>query len=354
MLTKLNRYIITSSPTISELLKPSTLEKYDPSGMHKIYDDWPRLAKEAYYSEYEPAIFENVDHIIFSGMGGSGAMGDFLSSILSKTNVHVCTVKGYTLPKTVDSKTLVITSSVSGNTEETLTVLRTAHKLGTKLIGFSSGGKMEQFCKKNKIEFRKIPLVHSPRASFPVFLYSMLRVLNSEILIKKQDILDSIQHLTKLQKTISSSNLTRTNVSLQLANWITGIPIIYYPFGLQAAAVRFKNSLQENAKLHVMIENVIESSHNGIVAWEKPSIVQPVLIEGADDYFKTKQRWKILKAYFSKHDIDYWEIRSIKSSIISKLITLIYLLDYSALYKAILSKTDPSPVESIDFMKSKL
>lgn len=327
------------------------LNKYDPSGMYKIYDYWPRLAKNAYESDYDSVTFEDIDHIIFSGMGGSGAIGDFLSAILSKTNVHVCTVKGYTLPKTVDSKTLIITSSVSGNTEETLTVLRTAHTLGSKIIGFSSGGKLEQFCKKNKIEFRKIPLVHSPRASFPIFLYSMLRVLKSVVPVKKSDVLESIHQLTLMQKKISSSNLTKTNPSLQFANWISGIPVIYYPFGLQAAAVRFKNSLQENAKLHAMTENVIEASHNGIVAWERPSNVQPVLIEGADDYFKTKERWKILKKYFSNNDIDYWEVKSIEGNIISKLINLIYFLDYSTLYKAVLSKEDPSPVKSIDYIK---
>lgn len=330
------------------------LKKYDPSGMHTIYDDWPKLAREAYESDYEPVSFENIDHIIFAGMGGSGAIGDFLSSILSKTDVHVCIVKGYTLPKTVDSKTLVITSSVSGNTEETLTVLHTAHNLGSKIIGFSSGGKMERFCKKNKIEFRNVPLVHSPRASFPVFLYSMLKVLNSVIPVKKSDIVESINQMDILQKAICSSNLTKTNNSLQLARWISGIPLIYYPFGLQAAAIRFKNSLQENAKLHAMVENIIESSHNGIVAWERRTNVQPILLEGRDDYHKTKERWQILKKYFKNNHIDCWEVRSVNGSIITKLMNMIYLLDYTAVYKAVLMKTDPSPVKSIDYIKSRL
>jgi glucose/mannose-6-phosphate isomerase len=130
-----------------------------------------------------------------------------------------------------------------------------------------------------------------------------------------------------------------------------GIPDIYYPFGLQAAAVRFKNSLQENAKRHAMIEDVIEACHNDIVSWEKKDKVQPILLEGADDYIKTKQRWKILKKYFQMNNIEYREIHSVRGSIISKMINLIYLLDYSTIYLAALSKVDPTPTKSIDFIK---
>ena len=80
-----------------------------------------------------------------------------------------------------------------------------------------------------------------------------------------------------------------------MANWIDGIPAIYYPWGLQSIAIRFKNSLQENAKTHAIVEDVIESGHNGIVSWEKPSDMVPVMIEGTDDHTKTKERWEILR-----------------------------------------------------------
>ena len=86
------------------------LEKYDPSGMHKIYDKWPEIAKQAYDSNLESIDFPNIDNVVFAGMGGSGAIGDLFSSILSKSNIHVSLVKGYLLPKTVDKNTLVITA----------------------------------------------------------------------------------------------------------------------------------------------------------------------------------------------------------------------------------------------------
>lgn len=336
-----------------KILDLSTIEKYDSQKMYKVYDKWPEIARESFESNLETIRLNGIKHIVFAGMGGSGTVGDVFSSILSKSKIHVNVVKGYLLPTTVDSNTLVITVSVSGNTVETLSVLESAHKLNCKIIGFSSGGKMLEFCTKNKIAHNIIPKYHSPRASFTSYLYSMLKVLYSTLKIKEEDILESITKLEHLKKEISSDNLTDSNPSLSLAKWINGIPMIYYPFGLQSASIRFKNSLQENSKIHVFAEDIIEACHNGIVSWEKKSIVQPILIEGKDDYIKTKERWDILKEVLQQNNIKFREIISENGSILTKIINLIYLLDYSTIYKAILDKIDPSPVKSIDYVKNR-
>jgi len=332
----------------------SDLEKYDSSGMYKVYDQWPQIAKESYNSNLEEISCKQIDHVVFAGMGGSGAIGDFFSSILSKNKIHVSLVKGYLLPKTVDKNTLVVVISISGNSQEPLTVLESAMNIGCSLIAFSSGGKLEKICSENKIDFRKIDMIHSPRASFVKYVYSILHVLNPILLISKNDIDESIDQLQKTHSNISSENISEINFSLQLAEWISGIPLIYYPHGLQSAAIRFKSSLQENAKMHAIIEDVIEACHNGIVAWEKKSSVQPILIQGKDDYIKTKQRWEIVKKYFEENKIDFREIESSEGHILTKLVSLIYTLDYASIYKAILSKTDPSPVKSIDYIKKYL
>jgi len=334
------------------LLNYDVLKKYDKSGIHKIYDTWPDIAKEFYAKKYDKPEFGGIDQIIFTGMGGSGAIGDTLSAIVSKTNLHFSIVKGYHLPKTADSNTLVVATSASGNTLETLTVLDKANKTGCKIIAFSSGGKMEQYCTKNKIKYLNIPILNSPRASYPAYLYTILNVLDNLIPIKKNDVLESITLLKKTQTKIQSSNLD-DNPALMLATWISGIPVIYYPSGLQAVATRFKNSLQENAKSHAIAEDVIEACHNGIVAWERPSMVKPILIQGKDDYVKTKELWKVIKEYFVKNKIEYKEVYSINGNILSKIVNLVYLLDYTSIYRAMFSKIDPTPVKSIDFIKSK-
>ena len=336
------------------MLDLDTLKRIDAQGMFEVYDKWPEIAENAYNNDYDFVGFHKIDHIVFAGMGGSGAIGDMFSSILSKSQIHVSVVKGYHLPSTVDGNSLIVSTSISGNTVETLTVLDAAKKSGSRVIAISSNGKMENYCIDNEIEFRKLPQFHSPRASFTCFLYSMLRILEPIIPIKNVDVLESLEKLKNLRNEIFSSNLNESNPALSLAYWISGIPLIYYPWGLQAAAIRFKNSLQENAKSHAITEDVVEACHNGIVSWEIPSIVQPILIEGEDDYIKTKERWKILTEYFKENNIDYKEILSVKGNVLSKLICLIYLLDYSSIYRAVLSNYNPSPIKSIDFIKKRL
>jgi glucose/mannose-6-phosphate isomerase len=331
-----------------------TIDKIDSSKMYQTYDKWPEIAEKQFNANIELISDCNPEHIVFAGMGGSGAIGDLFSSILSKTNIHVDVVKGYLLPKTTDQNSLVICTSISGNTIEILTVIDQAKKIGCKIISFSDGGIMEKISKEKNIDYRKIPSFHSPRASFTSFLYSMLRVLNPVLPINDSDIIESIIEMKSLQKLIWSKNLSETNLALKLATWLPKIPVIYYPAGLESAAIRFKNSLQENSKIHVISEDVIEACHNGIVAWKQGDEFKPILIRGKEDYIKTQERWETLKEFFEKENIEFKEIFSVEGSILTKLINLIYIFDYTSIYKAVLNSTDPTPVEPINFIKQKL
>ena len=330
------------------------LEKIDSKKMYQTYDKWPEIAKNGFDNDFKKFDAKGIDHIVFSGMGGSGSIGDVISAILSKEDIHVSNVKGYHLPKTVDSNSLVIATSVSGNTKETLTVLEKAQKTDAKIAVFSSGGMLQKFSKTNNLFFQEISMIHSPRASFPKFLFAILNILKEIIPIKKIQVEEAISSLEITRNNIFSNNLTEDNISLKLADWIKGIPLIYYPGGLQSAAIRFKNSLQENSKMHAITEELIESCHNGIVAWKINSKVQPILMRGHDDHTKTIERWNILKEFFIDKKIECFEIESINGNILSKIVNLIYLLDYSSIYHAVLNHIDPSPVNAIDFVKNKL
>jgi glucose/mannose-6-phosphate isomerase len=332
----------------------SDLDKFDSKGMFRTYDKWPEIAKESFQKKNMSFSVENIDHVIFAGMGGSGNIGDVIASIFSKENIHVNVTKGYVLPKTVDCNTLIVVTSVSGNTQESLSILKQANELEAKVIAFSSGGKMEKYCIENKILFQKIIMEHSPRASLPKFLFSMLNILKNIIPITEKEVLESISSLEKTRNEIYSGNLKADNTAYNIAKWITNTPVIYYPRGLNSVAIRFKNSLYENSKIHVISEEVLEVCHNGIVAWESDKTFQPILIRGKDDHEKTKERWNIIKDFFIKENINFLELNSIEGNILTKIINLIYITDYASIYHAILHENDPSPVSPIEFIKSKL
>jgi glucose/mannose-6-phosphate isomerase len=337
-----------------KLINLEKLKKIDVEKMYQVYDMWPEIAENSYRSNIEQIDFEKSSHFVFAGMGGSGAIGDIFSAILSKTDAHVTIVKGYHLPKTVNVNSIVIITSVSGETDEALSILQHSKKIGAKTIVFSSGGKIEEECKNNNIQYRKIPTFHSPRASFTSFLYSMMFVLKSVLPIKESDIFDSIENLKQVRDKINSENISKENPAIEISEWINQTPVIYYPHGLKSVAIRFKNSLQENCKIHVIAENVIEACHNGIVSWDYNKEFQPILIRGDEDFIKTKQLWEIFKEIFNEKEINFKEIMSVKGNILSKLICLIYILDFSSIYLATKLERNPTPVSSINYIKKKL
>ena len=89
------------------MITKADLIKYDRSQMCNIYNQWPKIAKNAYNLKIEQIDFKNINHLVFAGMGGSGTIGDMFASILSKTNIQVSVVKGFHLPSTINNKSLV-------------------------------------------------------------------------------------------------------------------------------------------------------------------------------------------------------------------------------------------------------
>ena len=195
---------------------------------------------------------------------------------------------------------------------------------------------------------------HSPRASFPRFFFSILNILKDIIPITQEEIQESILLLEKTRSVINSNNLTSENVSLEIAEWIKQTPVIYYPRGLNSVATRFKNSLQENAKIHVINEELLESCHNGIVPWKENENIKQIYIKGKDDHKKTKERRNEIKEFFDVENIKFFEINSVEGNILSKIINLIYVTDFASIYLSVLKNVNPSPVKAIDFVKERL
>ena len=326
----------------------------DTQGMAGAYSQWPQMAREAYAAPLEPVADSGPDHIVFAGMGGSGAISDIFESILSSTGVHVDIVKGYHLPKTAGPGTLVVATSISGNTAETLHILGLAAGSGCQTVAFSDGGRIEKYCASNGLAHRHVGMIHSPRASMPSFLYSMLSVLRDCIPVPEADVAESVSVLESMAESVSDPGGGRENAALALAEWLPEVPIIYYPWGLRAAAIRFKNSLQENAKAHAMAEDVMEACHNGIVSWTCDSVARPILIQGGDDHARTKERWAILEGFFAHRGISYRKIEAPGSSILARIVGLIYVLDYASIYRAVIRGIDPTPVAPIEYIKERL
>ena len=143
------------------------IQKFDPQNMHETYDKWPMYAKDAFKKEFSKIQFQDIDHVVLAGMGGSGAIGDIISAVLSREDIHVSVVKGYQLPNTTDENTLVVCTSVSGNTVETISILEQVKENNLKSISFSSGGEI----------LRYLPFVYILKILLQILLIHLINMM---------------------------------------------------------------------------------------------------------------------------------------------------------------------------------
>ncbi len=340
------------------MLEPDQIQKLDSRSFCAIYDKWCIHCKDAYCTDVNISHSRGINQIIFTGMGGSATSGEIISYIFNHEEpVRIRVVRDCHLPKGIDSKSLVIASSVSGNTEETLSTLIDAIKFDAAVIAISSGGKMEKLCKTKGIKHLKLKMLGSPRATLPYLLCLQLRVIRDLVNVSDSQVFYSIRDLERLSKQIRSSNGIETNASKKLALWmLNGFPACYCSPVLRPVANRFKNSLNENAKIHAIFDDIMEFSHNGIEPWGCRSglAMRPILLPCINDDENVNRRFKIVEEFLARKGYDLYKIPIIGSNILGNMMCLVYFLDYSTIYLALLRNIDPSSTSAIDFIKNNL
>ena len=129
------------------------ISEIDKSEMLSAIENFSKQIKES-KEIVESSIISNiykVDNIIISGMGASAISGDIIQSLYrGRSNIPIFVTRQYDLPKWVNKNTLVLSQSYSGNTEETLSTFKNAYQKHCKIIGTSSGGKLQEYCEKRK------------------------------------------------------------------------------------------------------------------------------------------------------------------------------------------------------------
>ncbi|MCP8308835.1 MAG: bifunctional phosphoglucose/phosphomannose isomerase [archaeon] len=342
------------------MLSSSEVKGIDKSGLYKIYEDWPIHCREAYKTEVNAPETSNVKKIIFAGMGGSATPGDILQDWLKDSiDIPFCVVKDYHLPKFAGKDTFVIAVSCSGNTEETLSIVHESLKAGCKVVTISSGGLLEEMSLKNNIPYNRIVFTLLSRASFPYIFYVSAKILEYCGFIKglEDQISNSIRVVEDVSKHISIEAPIKENLSKKIAIWLyDSLPLIYGSNLNRAVAIRFKNVLNENSKMHAIVDVMPELCHNEIVAWEgiKDKPLKPLFLRYRKEPPEVKVRFEIFKELIRDAGFEILEAWSWGEDQLSKIISLLYILDFASLYLAVLRGFDPTPTVSIEKMKGRL
>jgi glucose/mannose-6-phosphate isomerase len=310
-----------------------------------------------------PTHYMQVTNVCLLGIGGSAMGADLVRTLaLSQFKAPVTVVRDYDLPAYVNSKTLVIGVSYSGNTEETLTAFEQAAKRGAKLVAIATGGKLESLASKFKAPFYKISYGAQPRAALGFSFTAQLAIFAKLgfVEVKDVDIDEAIELTRNLQGKIRAEVPENRNIAKQIAHRIQGkIPIVYGSGTLQEVARRFKGQFNENAKSASYFEVLPELNHNALVGTEFPaklgSTIFVIILQSHYDHPRNKIRQAITMQILQKRSIEYESILiEPPGNPVAEMLQSIMMGDYISYYASLLNGVDPTPVEIITYLKDQL
>jgi glucose/mannose-6-phosphate isomerase len=303
-----------------------------------------------------------VQNIVLTGMGGSAIGGDLLRSYLAEDlKVPFVVNRYYTLPEFVGKNTLVIVSSYSGNTEETLSSYNDAMKRKARILCISTGGEIAKAAKKFKQPWIQIPPGLSPRAALGYSFFPLLITLKKLGFIpsKDKEIKEAIQ-LLKDKSVLFSNPESPENAPLKLAERLKGkLPVMYSPVAhLDTVNIRWRGQFAENAKQLSSGHVLPEMNHNELVGWKVLTEIMKqmhvVFLKDIGTQKRVAIREEITKQIVTRYAGEVTEITSEGKGLLARLFSLIYFGDWVTLYLAIFNNEDPEPVAVIDYLKNEL
>lgn len=295
-----------------------------------------------------------INKVFVAGMGGSGIGADFVAEfIVEECKLPYLVGKGYDIPAYIDSNTLYIASSYSGNTEETLSSLAQAENTGAKIVIIASGGKLVQIAQEKGYDHILVPGDWpSPRACLGFSLVQQLFVLHKLGFIGRttiEQIKTSIDLIKYDQDEIKSK-------ADKIANILHGkIPVIYTTDRMESVAVRFRQQVNENSKALCWHHVLPEMNHNELVGWtERNDDLAVVYFRNKDDFKRNAVRIDINKEILSKYTNTIIEIFSKGQSLVERSMYLVHLGDWVTWYLSQLRGADAIEVNVINYLKGEL
>ena len=338
--------------------------QYDPENMWEAIATFGEQISKA--STISLPRFDSIDigriqNIVFCGMGGSAIGGDLLATCFQdELKVPLFVNRHYTLPGFVNDRTLLVVSSYSGNTEETLSALSAGENAGAQIIGISSGGKVTRRLTLAGYPLIQIPGGMQPRAALGYSFIPTARAF-AEMNLLGRDLSQDIEESSNLIRTLSETyqDQNKDNIAYELArSLIHTVPVIYTTPELAVVGTRWKGQLAENAQMLVFTNEIPEMNHNEIMGWDtQPDFMSQISLIWLSDqaaHPAVEKRMDITRDLISEYAQQETLISTTGTSGMARLFSLIHLGDWVSLHVALLQKIDPTPVERIGLLKSKL
>lgn len=323
--------------------------------MKKLIENFPNQLREALDIANAAKLTPKNDirNIIVTGLGGSGIGGTIMAELVADhCTVPIVVNKDYFLPNFTNSNTLVIISSYSGNTEETLEAMQQALKKKAQIVCVTAGGKVEELAKQNNLDLIKIPGGNPPRSCIGYSLVQLIKIF-TYYGFAPASLLDDVRNSISL---LEKENANITSEAKKIAEALFNkIPVIYSLGSCEGVSVRFRQQINENSKMLCWHHVFPEMNHNELVGWTtKNNAIAVITFKTSFDYKRTQKRYEVCRSVFEKYAGSVTEVTAKGNSKTEQFIYLINIGDWISLYLAELKGIDPVEVKVIDHLKKEL
>ena len=294
-----------------------------------------------------------INNIVITGLGGSGIGGKIATQLVAdQLKVPAVINNDYSLPKFVNENTLVIVSSFSGNTEETLEALQSAQKANAEIACITSGGKLAQIANDNNYNLLVLPTAFSPRAMLTYSVIQQLFLFHHYGFINNEFIDDTRETVKLLDNEVDDIMAVAKQTANALFEKTT---VAYSEASMEGVITRFRQQINENSKSLAWEHVFPEMNHNELVGWAGGKDEYAVLIfRSSFEHSRSSVRINISKDIFRKYTSTVLEFNAKGDTLLAQSFYHILLGDWISVYLAELNKVDDVEVKVIDFLKAEL
>lgn len=348
-----------------DLDNASVYRQFDKSGMLNHLHRFPEQCQKAWEKvlKFElPHEYTKISNVVIAGMGASAIGGDIVRRLaLAESKLPVQVNRDYELPAFVDESTLVIASSYSGNTEETLSAFTASLKTPAKKLAITSGGKLKHLAENEGIPAFAVDYQAPPRAAFPNNFVPLVGIFQKLGLLgdKSADLREAVDILNKLSGDFIETKPLASNPAKQLAAKLwKHVAVIYGAETLSEVAQRWKSQFNENSKAWAFFENFPELNHNAVLGYQFPPQAKErifvLLLRSSSLRPWSLLRYEATAKLLAKAEIVHDFVEARGKSALAQVMSSVLLGDYSSFYLAMLNEVDPTSIDAIKFVKQYL
>jgi glucose/mannose-6-phosphate isomerase len=343
----------------------STFAKIDPQNMLAQIDGLPDQLQAAWTlgSRLPLPAWQGIHQVIIAGLGGSAIGGDLLSAYVEPScRVPVCLHRDYGLPAWGrGAETLVIASSHSGNTEETLSAFEAALEQGCRILAVSTGGELAEVAQKAGIPWWRFEHHSQPRAAVGFSFGLLLAALTRLELVPdpSKAIQDTVALMKAQQAHLVAEIPVAKNPAKRIAGQLMGRWVTVFGAGaLGPVARRWKTQINELAKAWSQFDLLPEGDHNSLAGTMYPQEILPrmmaLFLRGPADQPRHRLRLDLTRKALMLEGINTDFIDAQGDHPLANQWTMLHFGDYTAYYLAMAYGVDPTPIEILQAFKKEM